>query len=264
MTFVQAGAVRIHVHIEGPADAPVVVFSNSLGTDLRMWDAQVPAFSERFRVVRYDGRGQGSSETPKGPYTMEELGGDALAVLDALDIERAHICGISMGGMVALWLAARHPERLGRAIYANTAAKIGTDEMWDARIEAVRSGGVGAVRDGVLARFFSDSSRCAPQVIRSISETLDSASPEGYVELCSAIRDADLRDLVASIRIPSLVVAGAHDAATPPSEASWLHHEIRESELVVIDDAAHLSSVEQPDRFNQAVLDFLDRGDEIT
>lgn len=168
-----------------------------------------------------------------------------------------------MGGMVALWLAASHPERLGRAVYANTAAKIGTDEMWDARIEAVRAGGMGAIRDMVLGRFFTDSFRRDPEVIRPTSETFASASPEAYVDLCSAVRNADLRDLVGSIRVPSLVVAGAHDAATPPSEASWLHSEIPESELVVV-DAAHLSNVEQPYRFNQAVLDFLDRGAEIT
>jgi len=260
MTYVQAGSLRLHVHIDGPADAPVILFSNSLGTDLRMWDTQVPAFSGRFRVVRYDARGQGSSETPTGPYSIEELGGDALAVLDALEIERAHVCGVSMGGMVALWLAAGHPQRVGRAVYANTAAKIGTDEMWDARIEAVRAGGMGAIRDMVLGRFFTESFRRDPEVIRPTSETFEVASPEGYVDLCSAIRDAGLRDLVGSIRVPSLVVAGAHDVATPPSEAAWLHHEIPESELVVIDDAAHLSNVEQPDRFNQVVLDFLDRG----
>ncbi|MGH2826481.1 MAG: alpha/beta fold hydrolase, partial [Actinomycetota bacterium] len=147
MTYVQSGDIRIHVQIDGPDDAPVVVFSNSLGADLRMWDEQAEAFAGRYRVVRYDGRGQGGSDTPEGPYTIEALGGDALAVLDAIEVERAHICGISMGGMVAQWLAASHPERVDRAVHANTAAKIGSDEMWDTRIAAVRAGGMKAIRD---------------------------------------------------------------------------------------------------------------------
>ncbi len=259
MTCIQAGDIRIHVHIDGPSDAPVVLFSNSLGADLRMWDAQADTFAGRFRVVRYDGRGQGGSDTPAGPYTIEALGGDALAVLDALEVERAHICGISMGGMVAQWLAAIHPERVGRAVYANTAAKIGSDEMWDARIEAVRAGGMEAIRDAVLGRFFTDSFRRDSEVFRRTSDTFEATSPEGYVSLCYAVRNADLRPLVGAIRAPSLVVAGAHDVATPPAEARWLHEQIPGSELMVFADAAHLSNVEQPGPFNQAVLDFLDR-----
>ncbi|MDQ4057561.1 MAG: 3-oxoadipate enol-lactonase [Actinomycetota bacterium] len=258
MTYVQTGDIRIHVHVDGPDDAPVVLFSNSLGADLRMWDAQAEAFAGRFRVVRYDGRGQGGSDTPEGPYTIEALGGDALAVLDALEVERAHICGISMGGLVAQRLAAIHPERVDRAVYANTAAKIGSDEMWDARIAAVRTGGMKAIRDAVLGRFFTDSFGDT-EVVRRTSDTFTAASPEGYVNLCYAVRNADLRPLVGSIRAPSLVVAGAHDVATPPAEARWLHERIPGSELVVVADAAHLSNVEQPNRFNQAVLDFLDR-----
>ena len=259
MTYLQTGDIRIHVHIDGPDDAPVVVLSNSLGADLRMWDAQAEALAGRFRVVRYDGRGQGESDIPEGPYTIEALGGDALGVLDALEVERAHICGISMGGMVAQWLAAMHPERVDRAVYANTAAKIGSDEMWDARIEAVRAGGMKAIRDAVLGRFFTDSLPWDSEVVRRTSDTFEAASPEGYVNLCYAVRNADLRPLVGGIRAPSLVVAGAHDVATPPAEARWLNEQIPGSGLVVVDDAAHLSNVEQPGPFNRAVLDFLDR-----
>jgi 3-oxoadipate enol-lactonase len=164
-----------------------------------------------------------------------------------------------MGGMVTLWLAVHHPERLDRAVHACTAARIGPPDVWDARVEMVRAGGMAAVTDVFAQRFFSESFRGRrPEVVRGAQQTLESTSPDGYIASCYAVRDADLRDDVSTIRVPSLVVAAANDVSTPPPEAEWLHARIPGSRLVVLDNAAHLCNVEQPDRFTQTVLDFLD------
>lgn len=256
MSHMEVNGTRIHYRIDGPAGGAVVVLSNSLGTDLRMWDAQVAALAPRFRVLRYDSRGQGASGVPEGPYELEDLGRDLLGLLDGLDIARAHVCGVSMGGLVALWLAAHHPGRLESAVYANTAAKIGTDELWEARMETVRAEGMRGVRDGVLARFFTSSFDDRDAIDR-VAEMLESTSPQGYLALCSAVRAADLRGEVGDIDVPSLILTADQDRATPPSDAAWLHEHIRNSRLVVIDGAAHLSNVECSARFNEALLDHL-------
>lgn len=252
--------IRLHYWIDGPADAPVVLFVNSLGTDLRMWTPQVAAFADRLRVVRYDSRGHGRSDAPPGPYTLERLALDALALLDALNVERAHVCGLSLGGMVALWLAIHRPARVGRAVFANTAARIGSDVTWTARSEAVQAGGMAAIRDAVLARFLSAGFRAShPDVTRTVSEMLLATPPHGYIGCCAALRDADLRHLASTIEAPSLVIGGELDEATSPAQAEDLHAAIVPSELMVIPGVAHLSNLEAPDLFNRRVLDLLIR-----
>jgi 3-oxoadipate enol-lactonase len=261
MTFVEAEGVRLHWRVEGPDDAPTILFVNSLGTDLRMWDPQVAALRSSFRVVRHDSRGHGASDSPAGPYSIELLGSDVVGLLDALAIGRAHVCGISMGGMVALWLAARHPERIERAIFASTAVKIGSKDLWDERTRAVEAGGMNAIREAVMQRLLTSSFRERhPRMARRVEATLESTPPDGYAASCLAVRDADLTELVGSIRAPSLIVAGADDVATPPSDAENLHERIAGSELVVLEDASHLCNIEQPERFNQVVLRFLGAG----
>src|SRR3954468_1849074 len=146
---------RVHYQLDGPADTPVLLFINSLGTDLRMWEPQVAALASTVRILRYDSRGHGQSDAPPGPYTAGRLGLDAIALLDGLGIERVNVCGLSLGGLVALWLSIHRPGRIDRAVFANTAARIGTVESWSARIEAVQAGGMAAIRDAVLARFLS-------------------------------------------------------------------------------------------------------------
>lgn len=256
--FFASDGVRLAYRIDGADDAPTLVMVNSLGTDLRMWDPQVAMLSGMLRIVRYDCRGHGASAVPTGAYTIEQLGHDLLALLDTLQVERVHICGLSLGGMVALWFAATYPDRVARAVFANTAARIGTAQMWKTRIDAVRTGGMAAIRDAVLARFLSEEfCRNHPEVARQISEMIEATNPRGYMGACAALRDADLREILAAIRIPSLILAGAMDEATPPSQARELHAAIVGSELVVLREAAHLSNVEQPEEFSKALLTFL-------
>jgi 3-oxoadipate enol-lactonase len=258
MTFVDIDGTRLHCLVEGPEEAPAIAFLNSLGTDLRLWDPQVDALRTSFRTLRHDARGHGASDSPPGPYSIELLGTDVVGLLDALAIGRAHVCGISMGGLVAQWLAATHPERIKRAIFASTAIKIGSKDFWDERARAVEAGGMKAIRETVMQRFLTGSFRKAsPRTARKVEAALESTPPDGYVASCLAVRDADLADTVGSIRAPSLIVAGAEDEATPPRDAEKLHERIAGSELVVLDDASHLCNLEQPERFNQAVLTFL-------
>jgi 3-oxoadipate enol-lactonase len=258
MNFFVTSGVRLAYRIDGPDDAPAIVMSNSLGTNLRMWDPQVALLSRDLRIVRYDCRGHGASDVPSGPYTIEQLGHDLLALLDTLRIEQAHICGLSLGGMVGLWFAAKYPNRISRAVFANTAARIGSEESWNARIDAVRTGGMGAIRDTVLAGFFSEGFRRRhPDVVRQMGEVLEATNPIGYIGACTLLRDTDLRGILAAIHIPSLIIAGALDERTPPSQARELHAAIAGSELVVLREAAHLSNVEQSEEFSKAVLAFL-------
>lgn len=260
MTLVDVEGARLHVRVDGPSDAPTLVLSNSLGTDLSMWEPQVPAFRERFRVVRYDLRGHGRSDEPSGPITIERLGQDVVHLLDALGIDRAHVCGLSLGGVVSMWLATRRPDRVDRAVLGAVAARIGTAQLWQDRADAVRAGGMAAVVDTVLVRFFSDRFRAErPDVVAGVGRVLAATPPEGYVAACLALRDADLGEEVAGIGLPVLLVVGREDAATPVAEAERLHALIPGSELIVL-EAGHLCSLERPERFTDAVLRFLSGG----
>lgn len=256
--YLTVDSLPLAYRVDGPAAAPALVFSNSLGTDWRMWDAQAAALIGRFRVVRYDTRGHGQSGVPAAPATIMRLGQDLLALLDHLQIERAHVCGLSLGGLTALWLAARHPERLQRLVLADTAARIGSTAGWEARIAAVRAGGMEAVRDAVVARFLSAAFRARrPDVTQAVSAMLTGTDPVGYMAACAALRDADLRAAVPTIRVPALIMAGALDAATPPAQAKALHSDLAGSELIIFPDAAHLANIEQPEAFTAALLTFL-------
>ena len=260
---VDVGGVRLACRVDGPADgeAPVVVMLHSLGTDLRMWNSQVAPLARRFRVMRYDCRGHGASDVPSEPISIERFGGDLIALLDHLAVPRAHLCGISLGGLTALWVAAHHPERVDRAVFANTGARIGTTESWDARIQAVRSGGMSAVRDTVLARWLGEAFRAAhPDVERAMGELFDGTPAAGYIAACEALRDADLTADVARIRAPALIIAGEMDESTPPALSEALHAAIPGSALTVLRGATHLSNVERPDEFSAAVAQFLSGG----
>jgi 3-oxoadipate enol-lactonase len=260
MSFVKTGGARIHYQEEGRADAPALLLCGSLGTDLRLWDPQMEAWCAGFRVIRHDWRGHGSSDAPQGPYTLDHLGADAISILDACGIDRAHVCGESLGGIVALWLAARHPDRIGRAVFANTAARIGTAELWQARADAVLTGGMQAVTDIVMERFFSaEFRRWRPEVVRHVGEELEAMAPVGYAGCCLALRDGDLGDSVAEIRAPSLLIAGSADGAATVADAEWLQSRIEGSRLLVL-DAGHLSNLERPEEFGAAVAAFLTGG----
>ena len=251
------GDTGIAYRVDGPSDRPAVVFSNSLGTEHRLWDRQMPAVQDRFRVVRYEACGHGVSDLLRGRVTIERLAHGLLALLDHLEIERATVCGCSLGGVIALWLAVNRPERLTGAVLANTGAKVGTDESWNARIAAVRAGGTAAVRDQVVGRFLTPEFRARdPQTTSLISGMLEATNPDGYIAACEALRESDLRADAARVRVPVLIIGSERDQSTPPALSHELHASIQGSELVMIPDAAHLSNVEQPGLFNEALLQF--------
>jgi 3-oxoadipate enol-lactonase len=258
VTHLNVDRTRLAYRVDGADAEPALALLHSLGTDLRLWDAQAAALARDFRVVRPDFRGHGGSDVSREPVTVDRLGRDVLALLDYLSVERAHLCGLSLGGVVALWVAAHHPDRVGRLVLANTGARIGTAESWEARIRAVREGGMAALRDVVLARWLSADFRARhPEVVRLYADMLEATPAEGYVAACLALRDADLRGVAGTVRTPTLVIAGELDEATPPALSEALHAAIPGSELVVLPGAAHLSNVERPDEFTRALSRFL-------
>jgi len=256
--FTSFDGMRLAYQIDGPDDAPPLVLVNSIGTNLHMWDAQVELLSSRLRIVRYDTRGHGASDVPVGPYTLDQLGLDLLALLDELRIEQANICGLSLGGITALWFALAYPHRIARAVFANTAARIGTTESWDTRIEAVQTGGMAAILDAALARFLSANFRQQhPETTRTIRTMIEATNPVGYIAACAALRNADLRARLHKIRTPSLILGGALDESTPPAQSHELHAGISGSQLTIFDDVAHLSNVERPNGFSERVMSFV-------
>jgi 3-oxoadipate enol-lactonase len=257
MPFVDSQDARIHYLLEGRPNVPVVAFSNSLGTNLSMWNPQAPEFQRKLRTLRYDTRGHGQSSVTPGPYSIEQLGKDVIALLDALHLDRVHFCGLSMGGMIGMWLGVNASDRLNKLVLCNTAAKIGTLETWNARIEAVRKAGMKSVASAVIERWFTQGFRTTePATIATVYKMLEEANPEGYAACCAAVRDFDYRDRLAAIRIPTLVIAGNQDPSTPPADAHFLADRIPGALCVEL-PAAHLSNIEARDRFNQEVSTFL-------
>ena len=260
MGRVQLAEGELNYRLEGPQGAPVLVLSNSLGTDLGMWDTQIPAFAEHFQVLRYDTRGHGQSLVTEGPYSIEQLGGDVLTLLDALNIERAHFCGLSMGGLIGQWLGINAGARLHKLVVCNTAAKIGEPSVWDPRIEMVLRDGVQAMaglRDASIARWFTpDYAQANPGQAKRITDMLASTSPQGYAANCAAVRDADFREQLGAIEVPMLVIAGTEDAVTPPAGSHFIQEHVRGAQYAEF-YAAHLSNVQAGDAFSQCVLKFL-------
>ncbi len=246
---------------DGPADAPPIVLLHSLGSDTSMWQPQVDARADRFRLIRLDTRGHGRAPSPDGPYALADLGGDVIDVLDHLGLDTVHLCGLSLGGLTALWVALHHPDRLRTLTAANTAARVGSAEGWAARIDAVRTHGLAGIRDDVLERFFAAGFDVAqPVAFADAQRAFTTADGEGYAACCAALGDADLRDEVQRIAVPTLVVGGVLDVATPPSDAEWLAARIPGAELVVLDDAAHLSNLDQPAAFTAALAQHVEGG----
>ncbi len=257
MPTVRLSDVTLHYQIDGDAAAPPLLLSNSLGTSIEMWEPQMAALAARFRVIRYDSRGHGQSTVTAGPYTIEQVANDALGLLDALKVPRAHFCGLSMGGMVGMWLGIHAPQRIDRLVLANTAAKIGTAELWNARIDAVRKGGMTSIASAVLARWFSTQLLEAPTpIIARMRATLEGVSADGYAASCAAVRDMDQRHLVARIRAPTLVIVGTDDFATPAAEGRFVAEQIPQARYVEL-PAAHLSNVQAAPAFTQALMHFL-------
>jgi 3-oxoadipate enol-lactonase len=256
MPHVSVDGLDLNFALDGPVEAPVIVFSNSLGASLAMWEPQVAALSDRFRCLRYDTRGHGGSASPDKPATIDDLAGDLRGILDALGIVRAHLVGLSLGGMTAQAFAAASPERVDRLVLMATAAQLSPPSTWDERAATARRDGMGALVEGVLARWFTPAFADDPRLEQVRAQIL-ATDPAGYARACGAIRDMDLRDRLPAIKAPTLIIAGADDPATPPSLAEILHASIAGSELVVIPDAAHLLNIEAADAVNRLLLDHL-------
>jgi len=256
MPIADLGDVRIRYNLTGHS-GPVLVLSNSLGTDYTMWDRQMSALSRHFRILRYDTRGHGGSSVPPGEYTVEQLGGDVLTLLDSLKLDRVDFCGLSMGGTTGMWLGINAPERIDRLVLCNTAAKIGTPDNWATRIHTVRKEGMKPVASAVIERWFTPEFRTAyPEKIAPAQKMLESAPPDGYASNCAAVRDADFRETVSRIQSRTLVIYGSRDPAISVADAQFLVDQIPGARGVEL-SCSHLSNVEQADAFNQAVTEFL-------
>jgi 3-oxoadipate enol-lactonase len=247
----------ISYEVDGDPQAPALLLINSLGSTREMWTRQMPGFTSAFRVIRYDARGHGQSSVPRGAYTLDQLGRDALAILDDIGAPAAHVCGLSLGGITAQWLGLNAATRVRGLVLANTAARIGTVEMWTERIALVHQKGMSAVADLAMDRWFTPAFRERdPETVHAFRTMVQNCPPDGYLGCCAALRDADLRDSVSSINAPTLLIASSADAATPPEGLTFIHERIKGARLVTL-DSAHLSNVERAEEFTDAVLEFL-------
>lgn len=254
-----ASPARLYYELEGPEDAPLLVLANSLGTNLRMWDDQAPELRRRFRLLRYNHRGHEGSEAPPGPYSMADLGGDVLALIDEIGVERFSFAGLSIGGMVGMWLASEAPGRVERLALLCTSALMSPPDAWDERAKTARENGTAALSPTVVERWFTPAFReAAPDTVEWAEDMIRRTPDEGYAACCEAIRDMDLRDRLGSIAAPTLIIAGEDDPATPPDHAALLRESIPGSEMNVIPDAAHLANIEQAEAVTPLLLDHLD------
>jgi 3-oxoadipate enol-lactonase len=257
MPMIDADGCLLNVSVEGRDGGPTVMLSNSLGTTLQMWEPQMPALTQLFRVIRYDRRGHGKSSVPPSPYAMERFGRDVLAILDDLNIDKVHWCGLSMGGMVGQWLGANAPERFGKIILANTACYYPDPTNWLNRIKAVQQGGIAAIADTVIAAWLTaDFREREPQIAENLKAMLLASPTQGYLACCEVLSTLDQRELLPKIKSPTLVIAGRHDMSTPVSAAEMIRSQIPGASLTIL-DAAHISNVEQPHAFSDAVVGFL-------
>lgn len=257
MPIADINELSLHYRSEGDPRQPCLVLSNSLGTDLSMWDAQAEALAPHFHVLRYDTRGHGASGSPPGPYSMQMLGQDVVGLLDHLRIGQAHFCGLSMGGVIGQWLAIHAPQRLHKLVLANTAGKVGTQEGWNSRARAVRQEGLDAIADGAAGRWFSQGFVAArPATIAAMLDKLRQQNPQGYASCCDALAEADLRGAIHAIVAPTLIIAGILDPVTTVSDAMQMQQAIFHADVATV-DASHLSNIEAELAFTGLLLDFL-------
>ncbi|HZJ06504.1 MAG TPA: 3-oxoadipate enol-lactonase [Nocardioidaceae bacterium] len=254
--------VEVHHRIDEspdlPPDAPTIVLSNSLGSTVTMWDRQIPALSGVARVVRYDIRGHGRSPVPNGPYDLDDLTDDVVALLDRLALDRVHFVGLSIGGMTGMRLAAREPDRVDRMVVLCTSVRLEPTQGWHDRAATVRSEGAAAVAEAVAGRWYTRGfHERHPDRVADAIRLIGSTPPEGYASCCEAIATMDLRDDLAAIIAPTLAIAGAEDPATPPDHLERIADGVKDGRLLVVPEAAHLANDEQPDVVNPAIIDHL-------
>ena len=248
---------QINYQTFGDASKPALIFSNSLGTKYSMWQPQIEHFQQDHYVICYDTRGHGASSAPQGPYSLEQLGQDVVNLLDHLNIAKVAFCGISMGGLIGQWLAIHKPERCSQVIVCNTAAKIGQEQAWQDRAVLVCEQGLAPIAATAALRWFTDPFiQSNPAVVAELSNDLGAGSPEGYANCCEALAKADVREQLSSIQIPVLIIAGQQDPVTTVAYVQFLQQRIANSQLFEI-NASHISNIEQPEAFNQAVQTFL-------
>jgi 3-oxoadipate enol-lactonase len=248
-------ALTVHHLLEGRPEAPALLLSHSLGASLEMWDPQVAQLARHFHLVRYDLRGHGRSPVPPGPYEIADLGGDLIALLDRLGIERAHLGGLSLGGMVSLWVASHHPRRVDRLVVCCTSALLGPASRWAERAALVRAQGTAAVADAVVERWFTPDFRARePGRVAAMREMIASTPAIGYAESCGAIERMNLRADLAAIRAPTLAIAGAEDPAIPPDHLFDIATAIPQGRAMVVEHAAHLANVERPEHVTELML----------
>ena len=258
MQFATVGSITLHYKDEGLPHGQPLVFLNSLGTDLRIWDGVLSFLAPHYRLIRYDKRGHGLSDAPPGPYQLQDHTADLISLLDHLDITRAILIGDSVGGMITLDCAIRYPERIVAIIPCDTAAKIGTAVYWHERITAVRTTGIAPLAEAILSRWFSpDFSSQNPAAYRGYGHMLTRTPQEGYAATCEAIRDADLREAIGQIELPALVLCGAADGATPPELVQGLADGLKNGRFTLIPHAGHIPSIEQPAIMAEIILSFL-------
>jgi 3-oxoadipate enol-lactonase len=256
MPMIDADGCLLNVSVEGRDGGPTLMLSNSLGCTMAMWEPQMAALTKLFRVIRYDRRGHGKSGM-NGPVSMERYGRDVLAILDDLNIDRVHWCGLSMGGMVGQWLGAHAPERFDRIVLANTSCYYPDPTNWHNRIKAVREGGLASVADAVIAGWLTaDFREREPDTTAKMKAMLLASPVEGYIAACEALSTLDQRALLPTIKSPVMVIAGRQDNATPVAAGELIRSGIPGASLTLI-DAAHISNVEQPHAFTEAVVGFL-------
>jgi len=257
MAIMKVAGDAFNVLVEGDATKPTLIISDPLATNLHIWDRQMPALLEHFHVVRYDSRGHGESVADAGPYSIEGLGRDALAILDALGIEKAHWLGLSKGGMVGLWLLVHTPERIARAVLANTAAQVPGPDLWNSRIRSARATGMDGVADVVAERWFTKGFRDShAEAVASVLAMVRTTPLQGYLATCAALRDMDLREAMRTIEAPVLVIVGRYDPSTPPAMGAAIASAIKGARLVTL-EASHISNIEDSENFARVVVDFL-------
>jgi 3-oxoadipate enol-lactonase len=259
MPYAAVNDTQLFYRIDGAQDstAPWLVLSNSLGSDVSMWTPQLVEFSKHFRVLRYDTRGHGHSAAPQGPYTIEQLTGDVIGLLDHLGIARAHFAGVSMGGLTGVGLGARFADRIDRLVLCNTAAKIGTPEVWVPRAAKARAEGMLALADAVLPRWYTPEFIARNALVMSqVRDVFVHTDKDGYASNCEALNAADLRGEASSIKAPTLVISGTHDLAATPAQGRELAESVPGARYVEL-NAAHISNVELADEWNKVVLAFL-------
>jgi 3-oxoadipate enol-lactonase len=257
MTDITIAGETFNVLIEGDENKEGLMLSNPMGTNLHLWDPQIPDLAEHFRVVRYDSRGHGASMADRGPYSIEGLGRDALAIMDALGVEKVHWLALSMGSAVGLWLLVHARERIGRAVLASTAAQIPGPDLWNSRIQSARESGMEGIATALAERWFTKHFRdTEPARVETVTAMVRATPLHGYLAALAAVRDMDQREAIRSISNKVLVVAGRHDPSTPPGMGALVASSIEGAKFVTL-EASHLSNIEDAANFTKAAVDFL-------